>query len=262
MRAKAARPAARLADVDRPLVLTGPPRALRGEVRVANPTAARLVVRQPVLRTAVGVAARPKRGARSRPLPEVTHVLRRIVVRPGRVRPVPIALALDPRTPPGTYSGQLEIDGEQRPVVVHVTEDVSLTVTPQDVVLPVRPGARLDRRVVFANDGNVPVSVGTIGAVVLDDELAHCRALRGALEDAGAKMKGLDDFAVALGRRYQRLYRTLALRVQNEATTIAPGETRVVDLRIAVPEGLDPRSRYHGYAAVSTGSLSFTLVPE
>ena len=244
---------------DLPLVLVGPPRAVRGEFRVSNPGGQKVVVRQPLLRTATA-AAKAKGGGPA--VGEAEHALRRIVLRPGQTRPVPVALSLDPRTPPGSYEGRLEVAGEQRDVVVHVTEVVALSIEPGQVVVPARPGAKVEKRVVLTNEGNVPVSVKSIGAVVLDEELAHCRALRGALEDVGGTMEKLDDFVVALGRRYHRIYETLVLRVRNEASTLAPGETRALDLKITVPEKLEPRSRYSGYAAIVTGSLAFTVVPD
>jgi hypothetical protein len=50
--------------------------------------------------------------------------------------------------------------------------------------------------------------------------------------------------------------------VQSAEVTIPPGETQAVDLTIALPEKLEPRSRYTGYAAISTSTLTFTVVPD
>jgi len=242
-------------DEDSPLVLVGPPRAVRGQFSVSNPGEHKVVVRQVMLRTAV----RLRKGTAAA---GAEHALRRIVVSAGQTRPVPVALALDPRTPPGTYEARLEIGGEHRDVVVHVTEDVALSIGPAHVVVPGRPGAKVEKRVVFTNEGNVPVGVKSIGPVVLDEELGHCRALRGALDDVGETMEKLDDFVAALGKRYHRIYETLALRVRNEAFTLEPGETRAVDLKITLPEKLESRSRYTGYAAIATSNLAFTVVPD
>ena len=52
------------------------------------------------------------------------------------------------------------------------------------------------------------------------------------------------------------------LKVQNTAVTIEPGQTRAVDLTITLPEKLESRSRYSGYAAISTNNLTFTVVPD
>ena len=258
-----------LHEEKQPLVLVGPPRQIRGEFRLQNATDRKIVVRQPMLKAAA--VPRAKGGKKSAAaadalpaasLPDVGLSLRRIVVRAGTSKPVPLALALDPRTPPGTYQAELDIDGEQRAVVMHVTEEVALAIAPQALVLTNAPGTKIQKQIVLTNDGNVAVTVKNIGAVVLDDELAHCRALRGALTDVGHTMKTLDDFAAALGRRYRDVYETAALRVQNEEVTLAPGDTRALDLTITLPEKLERRSRYTASAAISTGTLTFTIVPD
>jgi hypothetical protein len=250
-------------DAGQPLVLVGPPRDVRGQFHVHNSTARKIVVRQPFLKTVVESRTKAaKSRTRAAALPEAGLPLRRIIVRAGQSRPVPLALALDPTTPPGTYHAELDIDGEQRTVVMHVTEEVALSIAPHELVLANHPGEKVEKQVVFTNNGNVPLTVKSIGGVVLDDELAHCRALRGALHDVGDTMKTLDDFVVALGRRYRKVYETLTLKVQNPEVTVAPGETQAVDLSITLPEKIDRRSRYTGYAAISTGTLTFVIVPD
>src|ERR1700730_16210631 len=118
-------------DAGQPLVLLGPPGDVRGQFQVHNSTARKIVVRQPFLKT---VAESRTKAAKSRTraaaLPEAGLPLRRIIVRAGQSRPVPLALALDPNTPPGTYHAELDIDGEQRTVVMHVTEEVALSIAP------------------------------------------------------------------------------------------------------------------------------------
>jgi hypothetical protein len=252
------RKAALLSDAGQPLVLVGPPRDLRGEFRIQNATGEKIVVRQPVVRT-LAVAGRTKTAYA---VPEAELVLRRIVVRPGQSRPVPIALALDPRTPPGTYEAQLDVDGEQRSVIMHVTEDLRLSIAPSRILLPNRPKEKVRKQVVFTNEGNVPITVKSLGTVLIDEELAHSRAFRGALSDAGDTMEDIDDFAVALGRHYRKIYDALVLKVQNDEITIAPTETQALELNITLPEKLEKRSRYSGYAAIATNNLRFTIMPD
>ncbi|HEX7139680.1 MAG TPA: hypothetical protein VF219_17640 [Vicinamibacterales bacterium] len=250
-----------MADADEPLVLVGPPRGIRGEFRLQNPTSDKVIVREPRFLPAAP-SGRSKVALASAAIPESQLVMRRIIMRPGQSRPVPVALTLDRRTRPGTYHAQLEINGQQRTVVIHVTEEVSLAIAPEEIVLPHAPGEKIKKRIVFTNDGNTPISVRSLGTVVLDEELVHCRALRGALAEAGDTTESIDDFFVVLARRYKKLYETLVLKVQNTAVTIEPGETEAVDLTITLPEKLEPRSRYSGYAAISTSNLYFTIVPE
>jgi hypothetical protein len=288
-------------NADAPLVLAGPPRAIRGEFHLRNATAQKVSVRDATFRSVVPPAAREAAkeagDISTRPttkvkaadvakaakaadaaksqlqragvtpaalasavLPEAGLSLRRIVVRPGQSRQVPVAFELDPRTPPGTYHAELTVNDQKRDVVMHVTEDVSLQIIPDEIVLDSVPGGKTTKTVVFSNLGNVPVQVRTIGTVVLDEELVHCRALRGAISDVGDTMKTLDDFAAALGKRYKKLYETLVLKIQNDAVTLQPGDTRAIDLTITLPDNLEKSSRYTGYAAISTSSLTFTVV--
>lgn len=252
--------ATRLADAERPLVLVGPPGRLQGRFQVQNAGDRKAVIRQPMLKgLAVAATGRRRRGIA--PTADVV-TLRRIIVRAGQTRDVPLSLALSPSTAPGTYEAALDVDGDERPVILHVTEHVALAMSPDHLVVPNRPGEKIHKQVVFGNEGNVPVAVRAIGAVVLDDELAHCRSLRGALADVGDTMEKLDDFIAALGRRYKQVYETQALRVQNERVTLEPGETRAIDLTITLPDRIDPRARYSGYAAISTAALTFTVVPD
>jgi hypothetical protein len=247
-----------LTDRDKPLVLAGPPRAVRGEFRLLNTTDDKVIIRTPLMR-----AKRPARAkaAAAATLPEAVP-LRRIVVRGGQIRVVPLTLNLEPTTPPGTYHAEIDVDGHLQEVVVHVTEDVSFSIEPSTIVIPNRPGEKVQKQIVVTNTGNVALSMKSIGAVVLDDELAHCKALRGALHDVGSTMTTLDDFVTALGRRYHDLFETLALKVHNDKTTVAPGDTQAVELTMTLPEKLNARTRYTGYAAISTQSLSFVVAPE
>jgi hypothetical protein len=244
------------ADDSGPLVLCGPPAKLRGQFRVQNPSSRSIVVRQPRLRASTG------KHAVAAVLPHAEVALRRIVIRAGRPKPVNLSVALDGRTPPGTYHAELDVGGQLRDVVLHVSEEVSLRLEPSELVLPSRPGAEIHKRLVLVNEGNVAIAVGDIGRVALDDELAHCRALRGALADVGDKLQGLDDFVVALGRRYQAIYEPLVVDVHNDAVSVRPGDTVTLDLRLKLPEKIHPRARYTASAPISTSTLSFSLVPD
>jgi hypothetical protein len=255
------RKASLLQDAGKPLVLVGPPSHLRGELHIRNSSAEKVIVRQPLMRP-VAPTGRGKQVRMALPTHDDAMTLRRIVVRAGQARQIPIALALAPTTPPGTYHAELDVDGDLREVVVHVTEDVSFSLDPGQLVLLNHPGEKVHKQIVVKNTGNVAITVKSIGTVVLDEELVHCRALRGALADVGATMKTLDDFAAALGKRYHDLYENLILKVQNEKTTIDPGDTASIDLTITLPDSLDARTRYTGFAPISTASLVFTIVPD
>ena len=255
-------PRAQLLDLGQPLILTGPPRAVSGQFNVQNLTGEKLRIREATLRLSRSVGLTRKAGRLASSMFEDGLTLQRVVLRAGQSREVPVSLALDASTPPGTYHLELLVHDQLREVVMHVTEDVSLRIEPGQLVLPNRAGEKFTKRVVFTNDGNVPVNIRSLGTIVLDDELASCRALRGALSDVGDTMTTLDEFAAALGKRFKQLYEMLVLKVQNTAVTLEPGETRALDLKITLPDVLDARARYNGFAAISTSSLAFTIVPD
>ena len=48
--------------------------------------------------------------------------------------------------------------------------------------------------------------------------------------------------------------------MQNDAVTLDPGDTKAIDVTVVLPDKLEKSSRYTGYAALSTGSLTFTVV--
>ncbi len=252
---------AQLLDAEQPLVLSGPPGAVSGAFQVRNAGSEKMRVAGARLRPSASGGKMSMRSRLATTLQDEGVELRRIIVRPGQSRPVPVALALDPRTPPGTYHLELQVQDQLRAVLMHVTEHVSLRINPDTIVLPNQPGGKVVKHVVFTNDGNVSIDVRSIGTVVLDDELASCRALRGALSDVGDTMTTLDEFAAALGKRYKSLYDAMVLKVQNPVATLEPGETESVKLTITLPDNLDKRARYNGYAAISTSSLAFTIVP-
>lgn len=256
-----AAPRAQLLDAEQPLVLSGPPGAVSGEFHVRNSGREKVRVSDVRLRPSAAGAKAGIRGRVASMLQDDGVELRRIIVRPGQSRPVPVALSLDPRTPPGTYYLELQVQDQMREVVMHVTENVALRISPDTVVVPNLPGEKVTRNVVFTNHGNVPIELRSIGTIVLDDELASCRALRGALADVGDTMTTLDEFAAALGKRFKTIYDTMVLKVQNATITLEPGQTESVKLSITLPGNLDKRARYSGYAAISTSSLAFTIVP-
>jgi hypothetical protein len=244
-----------------PLVVAGPPHKLRGKLSLHNAGPARVMVR--------GGQVRSKR-VRGKPQLPLHADLRPIALRPGHSRKVSLSLAVPPHTQPGEYQAELTIGTQTRPVLVHVTEQISLSISPSRLVLENRAGATAIRQVLFTNQGNVPLTIGEIGAVPLDDDLLVCRTLRAALKSLDEKLaqeSGRPQTSDYLGevalQAKEVLDRAGALRVHNQegAVALAPGESRLITLEIRVPDTLERRSRYRGQAAVYDADLSFVIVP-
>lgn len=241
-----------------PIVVVGPPESLEGELLLHNAGPDKLILRDVRVRG----EAITRRAAEAGGPSELA--LRRVVLRPGQLRRLPLQLALSPNTPPGEYQAEVQVGAGVRQLVIHVTEVVRLEIDPDPVVIDNRPGDTISKRVVFSNRGNVPLNIGEIGAVVLDEEFLNCRAGRAAVMNSGEQLKGLDDFLAEYIRQTKvALAQTGLLRVHNTAGsfTLAPGEVRAVDLEFRVPDKLDQRSRYFGAVALYTSNLDIVVTP-
>ena len=256
-----ARPSVQAVPGDGPTVLAGAPDRLRGRLSLVNPTGERVRLGRGRLRSRSAEAALAVSPEESGgPL---TDRVASISVRAGGTRSVPLSLSLSPHLPPGEYQGVLEFGGWEREVILHVTESVRLTVAPSQLVIENRPGT-VRRRVVFGNDGNVPLTIGDLGPVVLDDERLQCRVLRSTLAAGAREAQGLDDLVVELARQAQAaLDRAgfLGLGTPQGPVVLQPQEVRPVELEIRVPDRLDRHTRYNGTLPIYTTDLSFLVVP-
>ena len=105
------------------------------------------------------------------------------------------------------------------------------------------------------NLGNVPLVIGEIGAVVLDDELTNCRSLRAvtaAWPDEDGEHDAVDRFVdLYVKEGWKKVVEhsgVLRVHTVGGPREIPPGQTQVVDLEITLPDRLEPRTRYTGFA--------------
>lgn len=250
-------------DTSTPVVLTGPPRSLRGRISVANTGGKRGVLRDAVLTGPVEVLG----GER------VRQRLGTTVLRPDQEARVPISLSVDPHTAPGEYELELAVGEDVRTVVLRVVEDLRVAVRPGRLVLENRPGETVHKQVFVANGGNVPLTIGALSDAVLDDELFECRSLRRMLAGLTDEPEEgeLDDERVTVARLLTEyadasrhvLDRAGRLVVRNAAgtTVVAPGDEVAIPLEIDIPETLSQHTRYHGTIPIYTADLAFVVVP-
>lgn len=243
------------APEDEPLVLTGPPARLAGRLELRNPGSTRLVLRDAGIRDPSGVLFAGQQQRAISPL----------VLRPEQGRSVRLALTLDTTTPPGEYQVELDLAGQSRPAVLHITEVFSLTLRPSTIVVSNQPGQAQRKRVVVTNTGNVAFTIGDFGEVELKDDLAWERAIRIAIEPWSSRPEvDIEKIVVAVLQEVRRRDEPAGSLVVSNAGSIGevkPGETVVVDLDITVPEGLSRSSRYRGRAPLLTQDLEIVVVP-
>lgn len=249
---------------DEPLVLVGEPKRIKGQFRLANTGDQPVIVRDGLLRAA---PEKKGRGKSKTPALEIRKPLHPIRLKAGDSRSVKVKMAVDPFTPPGEYEAELEVGGEVRAVTVHVTEKLDLNLNPSKLVLRAAPGATVSRRIVVRNNGNVPLTIGEIGAVVLEDERIECRVLRrvvAAIDADKSKQADMTDyFKLMVSQVHEVLSQSGALRVHSKTgtVTIAPGAIQPIDLEIRVPDSLDRRTRYLASVPIYNRNLVFEVAP-
>jgi hypothetical protein len=249
---------------DDPPVFYGPPGHLRGSLRLSNPTGEKLKLGRIAL--SAGKLSGIARGM-------VGDLQLAVRLSPGEQELAQAQVALDPRTPPGTYEGRLLLGDREQPVVLHVVDHVDLRISP-DIVYLFTDGERVfERRFVVENAGNVPVRLGERCAAALIDQLERRAALRDAAtrvckddgESDGAREGNRDVLRdVLCGFEGQQLGPVLLDRPDE---TLQPGEIRAGAATIRLPGGLQSHRRYEArlrlYNAsvvldVTTGRISDT----
>lgn len=218
---------------DEPLVFYGPPERLAGTLRLRNRTAdkAKLAALALDLPGLVGAAGEPVR--------EVPLSIR---LYPGEQVETPVALAMDSRTPPGTYEGKLTVNGASRALVCHVIQNLDLRVHPEVVRLFTEGQREFESRFVAENAGNVPIRLGVRCKAPLIDSMESRAALRQGLAEACAEGDRGDALRALLGALSDQ--QVGLVEFVRPDVTLKPGEVYTGTATVVLPEDLRSFRRY------------------
>jgi hypothetical protein len=248
---------------DEPIVLVGQPDALYGEVKLRNPGDRSVILRETRLHGTPLMTGQVRARKTAESSEPIQQAISTVVLRPGQTQHVPLNVSLSAHTPPGEYRGEIEVAGRKRPVIYHITEMLSLEISPTQLVIENHPGETFTKQMVISNTGNVPLNIGEFGPVILDVEFLECIVGRAAVAQAD-QFETMDRYYLEQVRQTKRVNEaTGILRVRNTSgpTILEPGEVRSFDLQIRVPERLEKRFRYFGVVPIYTENLLFVLVP-
>jgi hypothetical protein len=242
---------------DERVTLVGEPHALRGAAYLRNRGPGKISLREARVLCAPLQSAMGQETASPVPV-----ALSSATLHPGQAQSVALTLELDRHTPPGEYSGELEIAGRTRPVIMHVAEAPRLRISPKSVVIDRRADETVVKRVVFANEGNVPLRIGALGDVLLGEDLLLRRSLSVTLAAVGEQRRPLEDLFAEIARDEAKtmIRESGFLQVRNRSLTLRPGEVSPLDLEIRLPEKLKTNTRYIGRAPLYTTELEFVIV--
>jgi hypothetical protein len=173
-------------------------------------------------------------------------------VRAIRVRPLAregvnvgkFTLRLPRSTPPGTYSGSLEIGGQELPIVGEVEPRPRLRASPRRLTIETGPGGEVAADIVIVNTGNVPFDVPAASTFCVFDGSGIDDAFWVALgSDPPKGRQRLDVLLDELAGSHGGL---VEVRARAGERTIAPGEAREVQLTLRFSDRLRAGHTYTG----------------
>lgn len=253
-----AQPTARLClagppDRRDPIIFSGRPDILQGELTVANQGGALLH----------GVFVRLENtGLRLADGAPLESLRLPVSLTPGAEKKVAVVLSVDPTTPPGVRQAEMIVGGERVPVTIVVSEHRSATVSPSTIEVVSAPGTKFEATIVIYNQGNVPLTLHDLGAVPLEEVDMECRVIREAVRCT--KNPTWDELVGAAATEMKKTFAqfdVLKIRVKEKPVTIPPGGKAMVTIQSQVPKNVHPRRRYRGRIRLFDTTLGFDLQP-
>jgi hypothetical protein len=169
-----------------------------------------------------------------------------------------VIASVDDSTPPGRHEAVIMVGGQRRRAILEVRPHRSVELSPQSVELTGAAGQAVSETFLFENRGNVPVELGAVGLVVLQEQEQVCRSLQHAL--AAADGKGYEAFLDALvndlARKRVDLMRVRAAGGRRE---IAPGAADEVTLEFHIPGNVASGRTYRGKLLAFDRSIGVLL---
>jgi hypothetical protein len=152
-----------------------------------------------------------------------------------------VRLSLPSATPPGTYSGRMQVDGREQDVEIVVEPEVLLRLLPARLVFEASPGERVPFVLTLVNSGNVAVDIRGAYAFGLFDVAGPERAIGRLVAEPKEGQRRIDAFADAIADEHGGLVR---VKVDTGQGTIEPGAAVELAITIQVPDRLRPGHTY------------------
>jgi hypothetical protein len=239
--------------VDQPLAISGPPGSMRFPVSMAKVSDKNLT--QPAVAL---INVRATSGATLEP----RSLTLGLGVSGGETAKGTAHLRLDPGTPPGSYSGKIEIAGVTRSIEINVLEQVKLSIRPLPLVFDRAHGLSQTLPVTFENKGNVALRIDVSGVYPLGLELPIMSCHQG--EGEASSIEQLTELFTGLlgtrGRPALREVGMIDLAMPDGALMLAPGSSQTGLISMTVPDGLSPAARFRAYVPVYIADLEIVVI--
>jgi hypothetical protein len=155
-----------------------------------------------------------------------------------------LTLRLPKSTPPGTYSGSVELAGRTHPVVVEVEPRPKIEASPPRLTVEADPGAEVSAGVTLLNVGNVPFDIPAASTFCVFDGSGVDRAFWAAFK--AEPPKGTARIDILFDELAESHGGLVEVRARTKSRTIAPGQSGDVQLTLRFSDRLRPGGRYAG----------------
>jgi len=227
------------------IILSGPPSSLRGFVTLHNSSDQNLFVRE-----------LPMKNSQNADAVFPVHT----TLKAGEIKSKNIYYSIDPHTSPGTYQMNLQIGNDNKKVTLIVHENLDVQLSPDNIVLEgIEPGLRHTREILFANRGNIAVTIPVIKHNTLTDMDLICRNLSLAVRTNGDEgiEKTLDAFTKGLKKD---ITDWVDISIKEAGQAVQPGQTILLHLNITLPPDVNKNYHYTGDIRMFDQVISYTAV--
>lgn len=233
------------------IILNGSPRDLRGTMRISNTGPEILKVRSLPLHTGKGKKAAEPAAALALKVSAKLH--------PGEERTVNLSHQMHPNTAPGTYESTMMIGGLSRKVTLVVQQNMEIELFPTHFTFAgTAPGVVHEMIMTLTNLGNVPFSVPEIKHIAALDMDMICTALGLAIRDP--KSEGYEALLDGITKNIKaNLPDWAEAQVTEVGMVLAPGESRLIHIRITIPRNAKPNKDYYGNMRFWDKDISYSI---
>lgn len=232
---------------DAKLFFSGPPQHLTGSIPLINTGSDKQTIRS------ISVNAGDLKGQAQLPLREIPFAAR---LHPNQQVTIAGAMAVDPRTPPGSYEIEVKLGSRTLPATVHVTEVVDLRMEPGEITILAGSAGSYTRRFVIENAGNTDLPLGArCDAPVFDSFDLVSSMLIGLHKADKASVESMT-------RGFLREWSELqagTLVVNREPIILRPGQKVAADAEFQLPPELKPLRHYQAQLQLYNATLSVDI---
>lgn len=226
------------------LFFSGPPTRLQGTIRLSNPTADKVKLRS------ASVKSGNLMGAARLPLTEVPLAVR---LSPGEQMNAQSVIDVDPQTPPGSYSLELDIGGQTVEATAFVTEVVDFRIEPGAVTILAGQASKYEREFVIENAGNVPLPLGERCEAPLLDSVDLVTSMLMGLHKA--KGHDTEDQVESWLKEWGQI-EAGTLVVSRAPIILGPGQKMTATAVFEMPPGLRPLRHYRASLQLYNATLA------